>query len=148
MVEQLIDDQTTILAYKTYTEISMKKDMIKQRNRLFASILKEMTAEIAKDALNEAQKSISGEKSSPKDSNYDSAQHLRANTLDMPTNIVDDFSGEGSSKQENKKLDQNGDDADEQDDAHRTTVIDLSSDDQDDQIKQIDNTADDGLQLL
>lgn len=29
VVQQMIDEQTTILAYKTYSEISMKKDMIK-----------------------------------------------------------------------------------------------------------------------
>ena len=51
----MIDDQTTVLAYKTYTEISMKKDMIIQRNKLFSGVLKEMMTEIVNEALNENQ---------------------------------------------------------------------------------------------
>ena len=48
--------------------------------------------------------------------------------MDMPTNIVDDFSGEDSSKQRNMDSNQNIEQSDEPDeDTHRTTVIDLSS---------------------
>ena len=50
----MIDDQTTILAYKTYTQISMKKDMIKQRNNILSSFLKEMMASIALEAIEES----------------------------------------------------------------------------------------------
>ena len=40
----------------------MKKDMIKQRNKMFSSILKELTSEIANEALkDEAQSQISYE---------------------------------------------------------------------------------------
>lgn len=47
---------------------------------------------IAIEAINDCQNK------DKKKAEDDTKKYLRANTLDMPTNIIDDFSGDGSSK--------------------------------------------------
>jgi hypothetical protein len=53
ILERMVDDQITVLAYKVYIDLSMKKDALRQRNKILSTVTKQMTLEVAQDSLNE-----------------------------------------------------------------------------------------------
>jgi hypothetical protein len=51
VVEEMIDDMTSLHAYETYVHFCVKKDIIKTRNSMIKSLMAEMCAEISKEEL-------------------------------------------------------------------------------------------------
>ena len=43
---EIIDEQTSLLAYETYVRSSIKKDVVKQRNRIVNRVVRAMCREI------------------------------------------------------------------------------------------------------
>lgn len=51
IVEQMIDELTTVGAYEVYVNSNIKKDMAKTSNKIVKDVVKKMTLEVALDAI-------------------------------------------------------------------------------------------------
>jgi hypothetical protein len=51
VIEEMIDEITTVQAYSTYVNSSIKKDTVKVSNKITKGVVKQMTLEVAMETL-------------------------------------------------------------------------------------------------
>jgi hypothetical protein len=54
----MIDEQTSLVTYKSYTKASIKKDVIRQRNNILTDLIEDMCSEIGQETIHEVKQVV------------------------------------------------------------------------------------------